>query len=136
MKRKKAFHPPKDIQQFWMAPHCGPGTLDPEEMCGFCGRTMRACAEAMSEAVRIYPNWNHDGCILGDGHDDPEELIACGGSGFWCSGCGRFWAQNSCGESFPGEMQAADGAQQVIRDGKVYCVCGKPLATLRPQEQD
>ncbi len=125
---------PKGVNVFWMAPHCGPGSLDPQEMCGFCGDTHEECARRMYEVVKAHPEWKHDGSIIGDGQDDSEDQMVCGGSGFWCSGCGRFWAQNSCGEAFVGEMPSADGAKQEIRDEKVYCVCGKQLATLRKEE--
>ena len=132
-KRRKPFVPPKDVKAFWVAPHCGPGTLDPKDECGFCGRPGRECAAEASEAVAAHPDWLHDGCDMGNDDDDPDDGRACGGCGFWCKGCGRFWAQDSCGERFPGEMHAADGARQEVRDGKVYCVCGRQLARLREE---
>lgn len=141
--RPKPVNPPRSIKKFWLAPHCGPGSLDDREECGFCGAPHHECAERTSEIVREHPDWLHDGAIMGDGQDDPEDEMGCGGSGFWCSGCGRFWAQNSCGENFPGFMQSADGARQQIRcvvpneeDGPktVHCVCGKQLARVRTEE--
>lgn len=125
-RRPKPFTPPKDIKQWWLAPHCGPGTLDAEEHCGFCGRLVLDCARDMSEAVRLHPERDHYS------HDETP----CGGSGFWCSGCGRFWAQDSCGESYLGDMHSSDGAEQVVKDDKVYCVCGKHLATYQLEDND
>ena len=124
------FKPPKDIKQWWCAPHCGPGTLDTSKECGFCGANVLDCAKQLSEAVKEHPEWNFDGIVNGNEHDDPDSI--CGGSGFWCSGCGRFWAQNSCGESGTFEHHAADGVELELRDGKIYCVCGKWLMTKRP----
>jgi len=129
--------PPKDINQFWLAPHCGPGTLNTYETCGFCGRTHKECAMAFSDHINKHPDYSHDGDSLGDGQDDPE--VACGGSGFWCSGCGRFWAQNSCGENQMEDHQSSDDAKPVLRileDGRtaVHCVCGKQWCINRQFE--
>jgi hypothetical protein len=126
------YTPPEDIKQWWCASHCGPATEDTSECCGFCGAPVLECAKEMSDKMRDHPEYNFDGSQLGISHDDPEGL-ACGGSGFWCSGCGRFWAQDSCGESSTYEHQASDGAKLVRRDGKIYCVCGKWLMTERPE---
>lgn len=125
MKKCKPFKPPKDIYQFWVAPHCGPGTLDPDEECGFCGLPGKECAAYESEKVALHPDEYHDG---GGGDKSGD---SCGGCGFWCKGCGRFWAQDSCGESMPGEMHAADGADQQIIGNGVFCRCGKQLARVR-----
>jgi hypothetical protein len=130
------YTPPKDIKQWWCAAHCGPATEDTTECCGFCGRPVLECAKEFSKKIKQHPEWNHDGSILDAKHDDPEEEMACGGCGFWCHNCGRFWAQNSCGESGSNEHQAADGAELEVRDGRVYCVCGQWLMTMRPREDD
>ena len=127
------FEPPKDVRVFWRASCCGPATKDADDTCGFCGEANRDCAQAFSESVRKHPDWVHDGNILGDGQDDPEEHEdrACGGCGFWCSGCGRFWAQDSCGGSSGEEHRAADNREMVVKDGLIYCVCGKQLMRQR-----
>ena len=131
---KLKYTPPKDINQWWCASHCGPATEDTSECCGFCGEPVLECAKSFSEKIEQHPERNHDGIIDGSPHDDPEDDMACGGCGFWCSGCGRFWAQDSCGESGSYEHHASDGAELARKDGKIYCVCGKWLMTERPEE--
>lgn len=106
--------PPKDIKAWWRAPHCGPGSTDTTDDCGFCGRNVIECAEEHSESVN-------------ERHHQLGDDAGCGGCGFWCKGCGRFWAQGSCGESNYQEHVAADGAELYTRSGYVYCVCGKKL---------
>jgi hypothetical protein len=130
---KDFIKPPKDIKQWWMTPCCGPGTLDSQELCVFCGETHQKCAELFSESVKLHPEWNHDGSILGTPNDDPEDQTTCGGSGFWCSGCERFWAADTCGNLSPEDMRACDKAKQKVRGRKVFCICGKQLATMRPE---
>lgn len=103
------FTKPANIKQFWLAPHCGPGTLDPNDLCGFCGKTRQECAQANSESVRLH------------------HKQACGGSGLWCSYCGRFWAQDSCGESYNTDLQSVDGTALTEDKGYVKCYCGKRL---------
>lgn len=129
------FEKPKDITQWFSVPHCGPGTTDTTECCGFCGRNVLECAKLTTQSVKEHPEWKHDGGIIGDGEDDPEKQMTCGGCGFWCSACGRFWAQSSCGDNFPGDMASADDKKQVIKDGKVFCVCGQQLATVRKDQE-
>lgn len=51
----------------------------------------------------------------------------CGGSGLWCRQCGRFWANDVCGESYNAELQSVDGAELTEVDGYVTCCCGKRL---------
>lgn len=113
----KKFARPKDVKVFWEAPHCGPGTLDPKEVCGFCGSEKGVCARNTSDSIR---------------HKDGE--MVCGGSGYWCYGCGRFWANDSCGETFGTEMKSADGARMTEKDGRVVCVCGTLLAKFESEE--
>ena len=126
------YTPPESITKWWRASHCGPATEDTGECCGFCGEPVLDCARELSEKIKLHPERNHDGCI-GYEHDDPEDDMACGGCGFWCSQCGRFWAQDSCGDSSSYEHQASDGAKLIRKDGKIYCVCGKWLMTERPE---
>ena len=128
------FKPPKDIYQFWLAPHCGPGTLDKDEICGFCGETHEDCAGEFSDKIQDHPDWVHDGNLLGDGQDDPEDKMACGGSGFWCSGCGRFWAQDTCGNHTAQDHLASDEQELVLTDSSIHCVCGKKLMRQRKWE--
>jgi hypothetical protein len=136
MSKTKAFRPPEDIRQWWCAPHCGPGTLDTNGECGFCGANVIVCALALTDAVKHHPEWVHDGSILGDGHDDPEDQMACGGCGFWCHKCGRFWAQDSCGNNSGADHASADGLKLVVKDGNVHCVCGQLLMRVRPMEDE
>lgn len=99
--------PPRDVKQFWVAPHCGPGTLDGNDTCGFCGLPYLRCAERNSETIA------------------EEHRQECGGAGFWCKSCGRFWAQDACGSS--GDPRAADGAELSVQDGYACCCCGNRL---------
>lgn len=113
-----AFRKPKDATKWWMAPHCGPGTTDANAICGFCGQTHQQCAVANTEEMRKH------------------HRQACGGSGFWClnPNCGRFWAQDSCGESGYGEERSADGVSLIMSDNgkKVFCVCDTFLFYVEP----
>lgn len=104
--------PPKDVTRFWQAPHCGPGTLDGTEICGFCGRSLIECADVNTESVAT------------TGAQD------CGGAGLWCKQCGRFWAQDSCGECNPPYLRASDGAEMAVKGEWSYCVCGNRLAQI------
>ena len=128
MKRKPlpAFSPPNDVKTYWLAPHCGPGNLDPEEICGFCGEPQGVCAQKNSVALEMT---KREQC----GVEQPE---SCGGSGFWCADCGRFWANDSCGERFGADYAAADGAALEYRENEdmVYCVCGHQL--FRPGSEE
>lgn len=112
---KVEFKPPKDILRWWRAPHCGPGSLDTKDTCGFCGENVLKCARRWSRACKKDPSARECG------------ETCCGGSGLWCSGCGRFWAQDSCGECFFNELKAADGAELTLDGEQVICCCGKPL---------
>ena len=123
--------PPKDIKQWWLAPCCGPLSLDIDEECGFCGESHRKCAEEYSEFVKQQPT-----IYIGD-PDRNTPRDCCGGSGFWCSACGRFWAQDTCGNYELGDNRSADGVRQTIREDvdspegcKVSCSCGHFLGTV------
>jgi hypothetical protein len=119
MPRKQAkFVKPTNVSTWWLAPHCGPATLDHSEICGFCGETYLDCALANSKSIAE----NH------------EEI--CGGSGFWCAGCKRFWAQDACGESGWEMHQAADGARLTVQAGHAHCVCGRKLMPVLPEPTD
>ena len=102
---------PKDNKTFWMASHCGPGTIDDSEICGFCGKTMGECARINTEAIKE------------TGDQD------CGGSGFWCSACGRFWAEDSCGESNDEPYSSIDEKCSRV-DNTLYCCCGGKLFNM------
>lgn len=125
MSRRKHSTRPRDVKAWWKAAHCRPETADATEICGFCGANVLDCAAENSASI------NERGIELGGVNED-----GCGGSGFWCRGCGRFWAQDSCGESSGAEHSAADGAKLKIGDDDfVHCVCGKRLMRL-PEGDD
>jgi|ERR1700730_16661892 len=124
---KRSFKPPKDIKQFWLAPHCGPGTLDPQDMCGFCGETRQECAKEATE----FANEKHQ---LGPSKMGLGDNPTCGGSGLWCSECGRFWAQDSCGECDDLHLLASDGAEMKEKMGFAHCVCGKKLHKISEED--
>jgi hypothetical protein len=114
------FKPPTDVTTWWIAPHCGPGHTNRREICGFCGET---CLDCALEATELVNGKHYQPGIVLEGHED-----GCGGSGFWCRGCSRFWAQDACGESNGSEHRAADGATLTVGDdGYVYCCCGRKL---------
>lgn len=114
--KKEEWNPkPKDNKTWWLASHCGPGTLDSKEICGFCGETYIKCAKKNTESIA-------------DVHEE-----TCGGAGFWCMECGRFWAQDACGESNEIEHRSVDGEVLLMKGGYVCCVCGNKLAKeLKP----
>jgi hypothetical protein len=118
-KKRKEFTPPTDITKWWKAPHCGPGSVDDTDECGFCGEPVIDCALEASKIVNDEHRQPGDG-DYGEG---------CGGSGFWCYGCNRFWAQDSCGNNDYESHRASDGAELVLNDdtGFVYCPCGRQL---------
>ena len=113
-----------DIYTFWKASHCAPGTTDPTDLCGFCGETNAECYKKHTAHIA-----EHHKEAGGDG-----EVEACGGSGFHCPKCNRFWAQDACGNSGGYEHQSADGKHLHIEDTytldgirtgiKVSCICG------------
>ena len=96
---------PDDNKTFWLTSHCRPGTPDENEICGFCGETYGDCAGRCTESVKN------------------GRSIECGGSGYWCPECGRFWAQDVCGESYNGDLQCQDGTEQIVKDSHVFCSC-------------
>jgi hypothetical protein len=124
------FVKPKDIKQWWIAPCCGPGSTDLKgHECGFCGKSGQECAENTSTIVAGVMQLVHE---QGGGEksvDNPDGPESCGGCGFWCQGCGRFWAGDVCGNSDIPFMRAADGAEMVVKGEDVHCVCGRKLAT-------
>ena len=100
---------PKDDKTWWLMSHCGPGTLNEKDLCPFCGRTYKKCAEICTKLIKE----NH------------EQI--CGGSGFWCPKCGLFYPQDSCGETYDSEYQTWSGKQIIVKDNKVFCHCGEYL---------
>ena len=99
-----------DSHTWWLAQHCGPGSTDAEELCGFCGEPMRVCAHLNTAEIRT------------------RHRQFCGGAGFWCPKCGLFWAQDVCGERFNAEFSNANPELKLtVKDGKVLCSCGEYL---------
>ena len=100
---------PDDEKTWWLSSHCGPGTLDGNKNCGFCGKKHIECAKANTEAIK-------------------NGKVHCGGSGFWCPHCGLFWAQNACGEDSWSTHENVDEEKHlVLKDDGVYCYCGAKL---------
>ncbi|HUW47739.1 MAG TPA: hypothetical protein VMW36_03230 [Patescibacteria group bacterium] len=99
-------------KKFWIASHCGNGTEDENEICGFCGLTYGDCARKCTEEIKA------------------NNKMVCGGGGHWCPSCGRFWAQNVCGELYDGELMCKDNTEMIVTDdtddeaGGVFCSCG------------
>lgn len=127
----KQFNPPTGIKQWWEAPHCGSGSTNTAGVCGFCGDPVLDCAKRFSAFLRnASPEDLEDMNKHTWGGHSKKHDYPCGGCGFWCSGCGRFWAEDSCGEASPDMYSAADGAELETReDNFVYCVCGKMVAS-------
>lgn len=106
-KQQSVYSPePERIDQWWIRSHCGPGTLNDQDLCGFCGEQYRDCAQNCTESIR-------DNGVMG-----------CGGAGFWCHHCNRFYPQDVCGEChYASEYVSVDGKSLIEREGKIYCVC-------------
>jgi hypothetical protein len=106
-----------DSYTWWMASHCGPGSTDKGELCGFCAEPQERCAQNNTDSIKIsHKQW-------------------CGGSGFWCPSCGLFWAQNICGELFNAEFRNANPELRLTeKDGKVLCSCGEYLFDFEDEE--
>lgn len=114
-----SFRKPTDPKQWWCAPHCGPGTTDHTEECE-CGRTRYDCALETTRKIAA------GGLVEATADGDQGDACFC--SGFWCPGCGRFWAQDSCLERFGDEYEACDGAELTTGpDHTVACCCGRGL---------
>jgi hypothetical protein len=90
-------------EEWFMNPHCGPAE-GPDEICGFCGRKNLACAEECTESIK------------------EDNRLWCGGAGFWCHNCGKFYPNDSCGETY----WAVEGILEV-KEGFAYCSCGQKL---------
>jgi hypothetical protein len=127
-KRPPAFVKPADPTVFWIAPHCGPGSTDPSDRCGFCGEKYIDCALACTAAANA-------GLVVTGNGDVDERANVCGGSGFWCNGCKRFWAQDSCGESDGLEHRCADGSKLTAVNGRAACPCGRLLMKLVKEDE-
>ena len=110
----------RDVNKYWKEKCCAPAFFDPADGCGFCDDTAGACAEKCSEAANA-------GLIVTGNGGVPGRSPVCGASGFWCRGCGRFWAQDTCGNHECEDHAAADGAKLTVVSGHVRCVCGKRL---------
>lgn len=120
---KKEFKPPTDVSQWWRAPCCSPGTADKTKTCGFCGENVIDCA------LEATPIVNEKHLQPGDGDVRSE---GCGGSGFWCLGCKRFWAQDCCGNCDYEGHQCSDGSSLSVVEGFVTCPCGHKLMREQP----
>ena len=118
---KENYNPkPKDDKTFWLKSHCGPGNIDPNKECGFCGDTQENCAKRQTEVIKT----KHTA--------DVSEY--CGGSGFWCYKCGLFYANDACGETYDDEYETASGITVIVKDGYTFCTCGAKLFNT-PQEE-
>ncbi len=110
---------PTDVTKFWILGHCGlPTTQDETEQCGFCGEMYHDCS------------LNNTRSIKEKGQED------CGG-GFWCHGCNRFWANDTCGNYMGDSKVACDGAELVWAENTgnfVYCCCGQKLFYWDPDQ--
>ena len=94
---------PNDDKIWWLRPHCGPGTLNSNIICGFCGKKCKTCAEDNTKCIKT----------------NNEQL--CGGSGFWCHKCGIFYPQDTCGDTYDGEHKTFSGITTCIKDNYIYC---------------
>lgn len=122
------FVKPGDIHTWFRLPHCGSGSTNTKDICGFCGETNEACAKELTEEVRKGRFFY----TIGVGNN-----LSCGGSGFWCPGCNRFYAQDSCGNYELDSMVSTDGANPLSVEvpgepshRQVSCICGYKLGVL------
>ena len=112
---------PKDDKIYWLRSHCGPGNVNPDEICGFCGETQETCAKRNTETIKETNTANPTEC--------------CGGSGFWCYECGLFYPNDACGETWDTDYETASGKKLVEKEGFAHCECGARLFKV-PQEQE
>jgi hypothetical protein len=94
----------KDPKEWWIRSHCGPGSKDLNYFCE-CTKTGPDCAKANTEFI----------------HKHQKQL--CGGSGFWCWNCGKFYPNNVCMEVFDDEYQCIDGSILTKKQKYFYCGC-------------
>lgn len=107
-----------DSHTWWMASHCGPGSVDSSDICGFCGQSAETCAKQNTNSIK-------------DNH-----FQFCGGSGFWCTACGLFWAQDACGELYNTELRNVNPDLHLYEaDGIVHCSCGNALFSVENPEE-
>jgi len=108
---------PKDDKTWWLRSHCTPGTLDEKAMCAFCGETHEKCAKENTESIKEKHKQN------------------CGGSGFWCPGCGLFFPQDTCGEQSGEDYKTLSGKRvhlvNLVSGEKFFCHCGEYLFDLK-----
>jgi len=117
---KRSWNPePKDDKQWWQRSHCGPGSIDPNGICGFCGEEHKVCAEKATKSIKDHHLY------------DPEEM--CGGCGFSCTKCHTFYPQDSCGEQDEGWFKSFSGKTLSIKNDIVYCSCGEMLYPVPEQ---
>jgi len=99
------FDSPKDPKQFRIESHCANGNIHGQDTCE-CGLKQIDCAHKCSDHIKEH-------------HE-----ILCGWSGFWCHGCGIFYANDTCGETF----WIAEDILELRDDGYGYCRhCGAKL---------
>ena len=100
---------PRNDQTWWMRSHCGPGSLDEDDLCDECGKSHRECAEHCTQHIKDY----------GEGY--------CFCSGFWCPSCGVFYAQDSCLEVYDDQYETLSGKKVHREDNDIFCDCGLHL---------
>lgn len=130
------FTPPQDITAWWCAPHCDVGCTDSEQTCPFCERTRKDCADEFTGWLSAATDRMVHALVTGgwdDGYLLREEPCAC--SGFWCV-CGRFWANDDCGNLDPQSHRASDNVRMMELEGRLYCPCGRALFYARKESQD
>lgn len=128
---------PTDPKQWWEASCCGPLTIDINEMCGFCGDNHKECANKFSAFLKTATDPQLEGLNKSSFGYPPDDMeIPCGGSGFWCSGCGRFWAQDTCGNYNGSAFCSSDDQELKLNDDNVFCVCGKKLMIERELDNE
>jgi hypothetical protein len=110
------------LDSWWKAPHCGSGSKDPHTICGFCGEESWKCARATSEFYAEATEEQLRQQSLSEAGE--ADSLICGGGGFWCPKCSRFWAEDSCGNSIGVEHQSSTGEELRLEGEDVYCPCG------------
>lgn len=99
-------------EPWYQNPHCA-DPEGPDDLCGFCGEKNLKCAETCTESIKS------------------ENQLACGGAGFWCHACGKFYANDTCGETY----WTAEGILEE-KEGFAYCKCGQKLYDVRLESGD
>jgi len=106
---------PDNDETWWKRSHCGPGTLNGDELCE-CGETMHDCAQHNTEHM----------------YDTGEQQ--CGCSGFWCYKCNIFYPQDACWETYGPDYISWSGKKVILDKGYIHCACGQKLFKFEEQE--